>query len=127
MDKVQHMSGAEVSFKIEGNPYPIKSVVGITLLRVIQEACNNAIKHSEATSIHVRLIYEPSLLSVQITDNGRGFINEEEENVSRENNSGFGLSMMKERIFLLSGDLTVESSPGTGCCIIAQIPVEEVL
>lgn len=125
LDKIKMISGTSISFRIEGTPYPIKNVVGITLLRVIQEACNNAIKHSEASIIQVKLIYEKSLFTVQIGDNGKGFIIDKNTNVSREDNSGFGLSMMKERIFLLSGELIVESAPGKGCCIKAQIPVEE--
>ena len=125
IDKIKVLSGVNILFKIEGNPYPINNVVGITLLRVIQEACNNAIKHSEATKIEVKLIYERNQFTVQIEDNGKGFVIDKHANVSREDNSGFGLSMMKERIFLLSGELTIESAPGEGCCIKANIPIGE--
>ena len=125
LDKIKLISGTNIAFSIEGRTYPIKSVVGITLLRVIQEACNNAIKHSDATSIQVKLIYNPSRFTVQIDDDGKGFKINLDENVSREDNSGFGLSMMKERIFLLSGELEIESSPGKGCCVKAHIPIEE--
>ena len=126
LDKIKLISGTNISFHIDGNTYPIKSVIGITLLRVIQEACNNAIKHSDASNIQVTLIYHPSLFTVEIKDNGKGFFVDSNHNVSREDNSGFGLSMMRERIFLLSGELIIESEPGKGCCIKAQIPVEEV-
>lgn len=125
IDKIKLISGANISFRIEGIPYAINSVVGITLLRVIQEACNNAIKHSDASKIEVKLIYDKNRFSVQIEDDGKGFINEKHVNVSREDNSGFGLSMMKERIFLLSGELIIESAPGKGCCVKAIIPIEE--
>jgi len=126
LDKIKLISGTNISFNIDGNTYPIKSVIGITLLRVIQEACNNAIKHSDASNIQVTLIYHPSLFTVEIKDNGKGFFVDSNHNVSREDNSGFGLSMMRERVFLLSGELIIESEPGKGCCIKAQIPVEEV-
>ena len=125
IDKIKSISGANVYFKIEGTPYPIKSVVGITLLRVIQEACNNAIKHSGASLIQVKLIYERERFTVQIDDNGKGFIVEKNTNVSREDNSGFGLSMMKERLFLLSGELVIESAPDKGCSVKAYIPIDE--
>lgn len=125
LDKIKKISGTNIAFEIEGKSYPIKSVIGITLLRVIQEACNNAIKHSGASSIQVKLIYDKSLFTVEVNDNGKGFAVNPDENVSREDNSGFGLSMMKERIFLLSGKLVIKSAPGKGCCIKAQIPVEE--
>ncbi len=125
IDKINAISEVNISFKIEGTPYPINNVVGITLLRVIQEACSNAIKHSEASQIQVKLVYEKDQCIVQIEDNGKGFLIDKNENVSREDNSGFGLSIMKERIYLLSGKLVVESSPGKGCSIKTYIPIEE--
>ena len=125
LDKIKRLSGANITFRIEGKPYHIKSVVGITLLRVIQEACNNAIKHSKAAHIQVKLVYGKNMFTVKIEDDGKGFITDDNENVSREDNSGFGLSMMRERIFLLSGELIIDSEPGKGCCIKAEVPIEE--
>lgn len=125
IDKMKSLSGANIILKTEGTPYAINNVVGITLLRVIQEACNNAIKHSKASKICVSLIYESNRFTVQIQDNGEGFVVDKHSNVSREDNSGFGLSMMKERIYLLSGELLIESVPGEGTTIKAYIPIEE--
>lgn len=125
IDKMKIISGANIVFRIEGTPYPIKSVVGITLLRVIQEACNNAIKHSDASMIQVKLIYDKNQFVVQIDDDGKGFILENNTSVSREDNSGFGLSMMKERLFLLSGELVIQSVPNQGCSVKAYIPINE--
>lgn len=125
IDKIKAISGANILLRIEGTPYSINNVIGITLLRVIQEACNNAIKHSDASMIKVKLIYEKHRIIVQIDDNGKGFVVDKNENVSREDNSGFGLSIMKERIYLLSGELVIESSPGKGCTVKTYIPIEE--
>ncbi len=125
LDKLKLLSGANILFKIEGNPYPINNVVGITLLRIIQEACNNSIKHSEATAIQVKLVYDKKQFIVEIDDNGKGFSTDKQENVSREDNSGFGLSIMRERIFLLSGELVIESAPEKGCSVKTYIPIEE--
>ena len=125
LDKIKNLTGVDITFDIEKTPYKIKSVIGITLLRVIQEACHNAVKHSNASSIRVKIIYDKSLCIVEIRDNGKGFTIDSDENVSREDNTGFGLSIMKERIYLLSGELMIESAPGQGCYIRAEIPVEE--
>ena len=124
IDKVRSVSGKEVTLKVEGTTYPIQNVIGLTLLRVIQEACNNSIKHSLATSINVTLHYLEDYFIVEILDDGKGFV-VDNTNVSREDNSGFGLSMMRERIFLLSGELIIDSEPGKGCCIKAEVPIEE--
>lgn len=124
LDKLRKMTGSNISFQINGTPYAIKNVIGITLLRVIQEACHNAIKHSGASNIEVEISYGKPFLMVRVEDDGKGF-ETYSENVSRDDNSGFGLSMMKERIYLLSGKLSVESTPENGCCVKAFIPMEE--
>lgn len=125
LDKIRTVSGKNVSLKIEGNIYPIQSVVGITLLRVIQEACNNSIKHSGATFLSVILSYNEDSFVVEIKDDGKGFFVNDISDVSREDNSGFGLSIMKERIYLLSGKLEIQSAPGKGCSVKAYIPMSK--
>jgi len=125
LDKVKLLSGKKITLKIEGTIYPIHNVIGITLLRVIQEACNNAIKYSFATSVNVTLFYNQKEFIVRIEDDGKGFDTQNIVTVSRENNSGFGLSIMRERIYLLSGKLDIESAPGKGCIINAIIPMNK--
>ena len=63
--------------------------------------------------------------SVLCTKDVRFCTVEKNVNVSREDNSGFGLSMMRERLFLLSGELVIESAPDKGCSVKAYIPVNE--
>ena len=104
-------------------PYSIDNVVQITLLRVIQEACNNAIKHAEASNLQVCMKYLNNKLRLVIVDDGKGFDVNTIRSVSRDDNTGFGLSMMKERVYLLSGKLDIQSSPGNGCTICATIPI----
>ena len=98
-------------------------MVQITLLRVIQEACNNAIKHASASNLIVSMKYKDSQLKLMIQDDGRGFDVSSIQSVSRDDNTGFGLSMMKERVYLLSGKLDIQSSPGNGCSICVTIPI----
>ena len=124
LDKIKSITGKNITLKVIGNTYSIHNIVGITLLRVIQEACNNAIKHSYASEVKVTLYYNHDNFIVEVADNGKGFTKEEvESGVSREDNSGFGLSIMRERIYLLSGELEIESAPGKGCIIKAIIPM----
>lgn len=122
LDKLNQLHNNLCTYNIEGNPYPIDSVVQITLLRVIQEACNNAIKHAEANKIDVTIIYEDNRILLTIQDDGKGFDLQKIPNDCRDDNSGFGLSMMKERVYLLSGKIKIESKPGNGCTINVAIP-----
>ncbi len=127
LDKLKQLHHFKCSYKITGNPFPIDNIIEITILRTIQESCNNSMKHGKANNFSVELIYHNDIKSVEIliVDDGVGFdmAQVESSDVSREDNSGFGLSMMKERIDLLSGTLNISSRPGRGCTVSVQIPL----
>ena len=114
----------KVNFTVEGEPYSIKPVIGITLLRIIQEGCSNAIRHGDASIIQVVLRYEKNKISVKIEDDGKGFEMSSVDRNSRDDNSGFGLSMMKERVYLLSGDISIESTIDCGTKIVVEVPIK---
>jgi signal transduction histidine kinase len=88
------------------------------LYRIVQEALNNALKHSGATAVAVHVRLGGSTLSLDIEDNGRGF-----ETDPTPRGSGFGLTSMKERAQQLGGYLSIASSPSGGTTIrVAGIP-----
>lgn len=104
IDSIQKKTDAEIRFS--SKVYNVfSSVISITILRIIKEACSNSIEHGEASIIDVSLQKDNENLYLDVTDNGKGFSKEDIPSHTRENNSGFGLSMMKERVFLLSGSL----------------------
>ncbi len=123
LEKMKTMSAKNISFTVVGEPYKIKPVIGITLLRIIQEACNNAIKHAEASLIYVKLVYREKEIIVSIEDDGKGFDMESLDVESRKDNSGFGLSMMKERVYLLSGNIEMTSKVNAGTRIEVTVPI----
>lgn len=123
LDKLEYSETRTIHFSVEGEPYQIKPIIGITLLRIIQEACSNAIRHADPTLIQVILKYEEDDISVVITDDGTGFDVEANGTNFREDNSGFGLSMMKERVYLLSGTIRIESEIGKGTSITVKVPI----
>jgi two-component system sensor histidine kinase DegS len=71
--------------------------------------------------ISVNVSYQDDFLKVVIQDDGKGF-DVSKQNEIREDYSGFGLSMMKERINLLSGYFTIHSEIGKGTNIVIEIP-----
>lgn len=89
------------------------------IFRVIQEALNNAAKHSDATEIKVAIQTTRDLLKLEIADNGKGF-------EAGCINTGLGLPNLKERVSLLKGCISIISSPGNGTVIRASIPVNKV-
>lgn len=124
LEKIESSESKKVNFTVEGETYQIKPVIGLTLLRIIQEGCSNAIRHAEASYIQVVLTYHPDMISVKIEDDGKGFDTNQMSIENRDDNSGFGLSMMKERVYLLSGNIEIESKIGSGTRIIVNVPIK---
>ena len=96
----------------------LDSVIALAFLRVVQEAVHNAIKHSRAKSIRVRLSFSDRYLSMEISDDGVGFEIEEARLAA-----GLGLISMRERIHLIGGEFNIISSPGNGTKIMTRVPI----
>lgn len=123
LDKLENDVRKKIQFSVEGESYQIKPVIGITILRIIQEACSNAIRHADASYIKVTLAYHPDRITVKIEDDGKGFDINQVNVDDRDDNSGFGLSMMRERVYLLSGNIEIKSSEDNGTQIIVNVPI----
>jgi signal transduction histidine kinase len=90
----------------------------VQVIRVIQEALTNVRKHSGATSAIVRITESNSTTTFVVEDNGHGF----DPGDSLIDRDRFGLYTMRERMDLLNGSLTVDSAPGRGTRVIADVP-----
>ena len=123
LDKLKQINNIRYSFDIKGQPYELKNIYFLSLLRIIQEACSNSVKHGEADFIKVILEYVKNYLNLLIEDDGKGFDISTIPESTRNDNSGFGLSMMKERVTFLSGTMDIDSSIGNGCKININIPI----
>jgi two-component system sensor histidine kinase DegS len=75
--------------------------------------------------INVRLHYYTDRVAVEIEDDGVGFDPEHlpKEEEKTEEHSGFGLSMMKERVYLLSGTIQIDSIPHQGTKVSVEVPI----
>jgi two-component system nitrate/nitrite sensor histidine kinase NarX len=90
----------------------------VQVIRVIQEALTNVRKHSGASSAVVRITESDTTTTFTVEDNGNGF----EAGCSPTDRDGFGLFTMRERMALLNGSLNVDSAPGRGTRVIADVP-----
>lgn len=86
-----------------------------TVYRLVQEALNNAARHSETDRATVEVTEAEESIQVRIEDDGRGFDPGDETD-------GFGLRGMRERVALTGGTLEVRSAPGAGTAIAATLP-----
>lgn len=124
LDKFRSQKNMRFDFQVFGEAYEVDNLTQLTLIRVIQEACNNALNHSEASTLDVKLTYEEGQILLTISDDGKGFETDSLlTSTFRDDNSGFGISIMRERVYLLSGSLDIQSSTGKGCQITVIIPV----
>ncbi|MDD2574728.1 MAG: sensor histidine kinase [Bacillota bacterium] len=116
-------SGISTSFRLIGEPVEIKELIQIAVFRIIQEALNNAKRHSKAKKVSVKFEFLESSISILITDDGVGF---EIEGVIdwEEDDRCFGLIGMRERVELLQGYMDINSAPGKGTGIFMRIPFE---
>ena len=90
----------------------------VQVIRVIQEALTNVRKHSGAKSAVVRVTETESTTTFVVEDDGHGFDPGDDEH----ERDGFGLYTMRERMALLNGSLRIDSAPGRGTRVIADIP-----
>ena len=91
---------------------------------ILEEAINNARKHSQASSVLVRLRIESNLLVAEVIDDGRGFDVEAVENGYGSSGS-LGMLNLKERAVLLGGTVNVESVQGRGTRVTLLVPLPE--
>ena len=109
-----------IQFYCDEGDKELDSVTALALLRVVQEAIHNAVKHSRAKGILVRLNFSDRDLRLEISDDGVGF---DVEAVRLA--EGLGLISMRERIHLIGGEFHIVSSPGNGTRITARVPISK--
>jgi signal transduction histidine kinase len=90
------------------------------LFRVAQEALNNVARHAAASHVRLGLSHRPGTIQLEISDNGKSF--PVTETLLGRNNRRLGLIGMRERVEMIGGTFAIESSPGQGTTVRAQIP-----
>ncbi|MEO0988189.1 MAG: sensor histidine kinase [Cyanobacteria bacterium J06639_14] len=95
---------------------PLADDVSLALFRIVQEALTNAVKHSQATFVQVKLVTKCDRLHLQVLDNGKGFD-------PSKNTTGFGLRGIRERAINLGGYCQFWSAPGAGCRVSVILPL----
>jgi PAS domain S-box-containing protein len=109
---------AETEFTYEDVPGIVPREISLCLFRVLQEALNNAAKHSGVRSFEVRLRGSSDEIELIVRDAGRGF-----DPMTTRNDRGLGLVSMQERLQLVKGTFSIESQAKQGTTIRARIPL----
>jgi signal transduction histidine kinase len=107
----------EIDLVCEGIPRDLPRDVSLCLYRVLQEALQNALKHSGERHFRVELIGDSTAIRLTVRDEGVGF------NIRTDKRQGLGLISMRERTRLVHGEFTVKSEPGQGTTIRCRVPL----
>ncbi|GAA4550893.1 sensor histidine kinase [Amycolatopsis samaneae] len=110
-------------FHVTGEPVPLPTAHEVALLRVAQAALANTVRHAEATTAEVTLSYLGDRIALDVVDDGVGF-DPALLPAAGSGGAGFGLAAMRTRAQSLGGTLTLETAPGRGTALAAQLPLE---
>ena len=112
----RHALDVTVTLPTDVNAIGLADEVEAQLLRIVQEALTNIVKHANVDRAHLFMTIEETQVRVVIADEGRGFADD------RSVDGHFGLKIMQERAESVNGSLSIESVVGQGTQVIALLP-----
>jgi len=125
LDALVRRASARFGLEVEANfdlaydrgraPSRLLGEIESTVYRLVQEGINNVVKHAKAKKLQVEVVETDGCVLLTIRDDGSGF------ETSRPG-AGFGLVGMRERLELVDGRLVIDSTPGRGTVVRAEIP-----
>lgn len=122
VESLQEKQELSISITVTGIERRLEEHIEVTIFRAVQELLNNAINHGRATQIQVLLDLDQDRILAVVEDNGSGFNVDDVLTVSSKN--AIGLSTLRERVEMLSGEMNIQSSLGQGTRAEFFIPVE---
>jgi signal transduction histidine kinase len=122
-ERFQHASGIETRFVTAGVRH-VSDRARHEIVRIVQESLVNIHKHSGARNALVRLSEKGDRLELTIEDDGRGFDFEGRKTQDELDRMGKGPRIIRQRVRLLGGSLTIESTPGAGALLAITLPLQ---
>jgi len=121
IERYTALTTVRVTFQHAGRKRRFPPAVETAAYRIVQEALTNVARHAGVSEVLVRLWVRESRLGIQVEDQGTGF----DPGDVVGDAASIGLTGMRERAILLGGQLVVESVPGAGTCLTAEVPLAE--
>ena len=117
VDTMSDDGASEIAFESVGGARPLPARIEAGMYRIARESLTNAVRHSGASKILVRVVTTPEEIELSVEDDGKGF---ETSEIPKER---YGLVGVNERARLLGGEMSLETSVGTGTRIAVRIPL----
>jgi signal transduction histidine kinase len=112
-------SGAEVAVTTTlGLDQRLPAEIETAVYRIVQEAIGNSLRHGRARRVDVTVVIRPDAVVATVEDDGAGF------DTAKVKDGRLGLVGMRERAGLFGGRLEIESSPGRGAAVTAELPLD---
>jgi signal transduction histidine kinase len=122
LSDIEISTGMKINFFTHNIPSMLEKEKELAIYRITQEALNNIVKHTCATTVHVSLVMKDSKITLSIEDNGTGF-DLEKTMGHTHGQSPFGLLIMQERAEQLNGEFSIDSEKEKGTYLFVEIPV----
>ena len=122
VESLAECTGLDLRFQADEGIGRLGTELETVCYRVVQEAITNALRHAEPVHLLIRLRLDAGKLELSVSDDGRGF----DPEAALERSAGgesLGLLGMRERVSLVSGELSIISAPGAGTVIKASFPL----
>jgi len=119
-DVFTKQTGIVTTVMTHGVPIRITGQPASNCFRIVQEALNNAAKHSGSKTALIDMTFKPTSLTLHIRDFGRGL-----PKTKKPAQKGLGFIAMRERAELLGGTLEIHSDPGEGTALTLNIPLDQ--
>ncbi len=110
--KINDTGLMQIDLLVSAGDERLDSSVEIAIYRIVQEVVNNMIKHSKANRVEVMLDYNAEKVYLSIKDNGVGF-----DTANIETSSGIGWRNIFSRVYMMNGDVQIQSQPGRGTLV----------
>ena len=117
--RINKVGSLQVQVSSNGNKKEPDHKKQLVIFRVIQECFQNIIKHAQANHVLVTFTYQLDSFDVVIKDDGIGF----DYHPGSPASEGLGLMNIFNRIHLVGGDVTLNSSPGAGTTVYIKVPL----
>lgn len=127
IQKIKTSTNMIVDFKYKSDVENVNNSIVVVLLRIIQELCNNSIKHSGGSRIDINVNISNNLIKIVQSDDGIGYdYNLIDKPKTTTDNTGYGLVLLKEKVGLINGTISVNTKKegGTEYKLTVPIPKE---